>query len=107
MHHQAHESQYTPLDYESITVTDTAESLTSGTFKPVSTPEHAWAKRAFITAETAQMRYRLDGTAPTSSEGHILNVGDILTLDGIANISRFQIIRTGSTSGVIKISYLR
>ena len=60
---------------------------------------------AFITAETAQMRYTVDGTAPTTANGHLLNPGDILKLDSNADIVAFRAIRTGSVSGVIKVTY--
>ena len=39
------------------------------------------AKGAVITVETDQVRYREDGTDPTSTEGILLNVGDVLTYD--------------------------
>ena len=39
------------------------------------------AKGALITVETDQVRWRDDGTDPTSSEGHLLNAGDVLTFD--------------------------
>jgi len=39
------------------------------------------AKGAVITVETDQVRYREDGTHPTSAEGILLNVGDVLTYD--------------------------
>ena len=37
-------------------------------------------KRAYITIETTPCRFRMDGTAPTAGEGHLLNVGDTLNL---------------------------
>ena len=60
---------------------------------------------ALITAETAQMRFTVDGTAPTTAIGHLLNPGDTLELDSLADITAFRAIRTGSVSGVIKATY--
>ena len=84
-------------NYESVTVADSAIGLTSGTY--------GTNVYALITCETAQIRFRIDGTNPTASEGHILNPGDILRLDSNADIAAFKAIRTGSVSGVIKATY--
>jgi hypothetical protein len=84
-------------NYESVTVANTAIGLTAGTYGA--------NIYALITCETAQIRFRIDGTNPTASEGHILNPGDILKLDSNADIAAFKAIRTGATSGVIKVSY--
>jgi hypothetical protein len=60
---------------------------------------------AYCTLETAQIRFRLDGTAPTSAEGHILNVNDVLELKSCIEMVNFKAIRTGGTSGVLKCTY--
>ena len=85
------------FDHEILTVTDSVTSLTS--------EKYSDAIRAFMTLETAQIRYWDDGSDPTPSEGHEVNVGDIITLDSAAQIANFKAIRTGSTSGVLMISY--
>ena len=89
-------------DYESITIDNTSGGIGFTASKLTTTPR---PKRLYITAETAQMRYRYDGTAPTAIEGHILNPSDILTIEGIHNMNNFKAIRTGATSGVIKVTY--
>ena len=86
-----------PFAYESITVANSAIGLTSGTYSD--------ATRAEMTLETAQIRFRMDGTNPTSSEGHLVEVGDTITLDSAAQIADFLAIRTDSTSGVLKVTY--
>jgi len=90
---------YLADDYESLTVANAAEGIGP-----------AWANsktayKAFMTAETAEMRFRFDGTAPTSTEGHIIDDGDTLELYGNKNIVNFLAIRTGNDSGVLKITY--
>jgi len=95
--------QYYPVDYESITVADTAIGFTSSKISPSSSTRKP--ARAIITVETAQIRYRVDGTDPTSSEGHILEINDVLILIGTESIRNFKAIRTTSTSGVIKVTY--
>jgi len=90
--------------FESITVAATAVSLTAANYTTVASEAGQNFRRAVCTVETAQIRFRVDGTAPTSAEGHIANVDDIIKLDR-HEASLFQAIRTGSTSGVLKVSY--
>lgn len=92
------------MGHESITVAATAIGFTSGTITPATGRP---ASRAFVTAETAQMRYTYDGTTPTSSIGHLLDVGDILVIEGIINVQDFLAIRTTGTSGNIRATFDR
>ena len=84
--------------YESVTVDSTAggKALT----------KYGRNKYAIITVETAQIRFTLDGTAPTTTVGHLLNAGDILELDSLEDMKSFRAIRTGATSATIHVTYL-
>jgi hypothetical protein len=86
-----------PFAYESITVAATAIGCTAATYLD--------ATRAEMTLETAQIRMRVDGTNPTSSEGHLVEVGDIISLRSAKQISQFKGIRTGAVSGVLKATF--
>jgi hypothetical protein len=89
-------------DYEKITVADTAIGLTSA--KLTTSPQ---PKRVYITAETAPVRYRYDGTDPTDTEGHLLTPNSYLVITGIHNLKNFRAIRTTATSGIFRVSYER
>lgn len=93
--------------YETVTVPNTATALTASLYQKTSNVSQQDTEEALITCETAQIRYRFDGVAPTSTEGHILDVGQSLVVDGYKNIQNFKAIRTGATSGVLKITYQR
>lgn len=84
------------LDYESVTVSTTALGITA----TIVDQQHNFA---LITCETAAVRFRLDGTVPTSSEGHVLEPGDVLQLEG-SELAAFRAIRRDSTDGVLKVS---
>lgn len=85
--------------YESVTVSSAhAESLTLATY------DGAFA--ALITVEDNPIRVRWDGTAPTTSEGHLLQSGDTLKLDFTADIYHFQAIATGADAK-IRVTYAR
>ena len=88
-----------PFDFESITVADSSIGLTSA--------KHLLAQSVEMTLETAQIRVRFDGTAPTASEGHIVDVGSVIHLNEASQLSRFNAIRTGATSGVLKVTYFK
>ena len=90
--------------YESVTVATVSIGFTATTYQPTN---EVGARRAVITLETAQIRYRYDGTDPTSTEGHILEIGNQLIIEGYGDISLFRAIRTGGTSGVLKATFER
>ena len=86
--------QYRTLGYETLSITNTAGSLTAGV---------TGAKSFVGRLETAQVRFRNDGTVPTSSEGVLLEVGDQIVLSESDFDTSF--IRTGGTSGTLKGHY--
>ena len=57
--------------------------------------------------ETAQIRFTLDGTAPTTTVGTLLEIGEILDLHGQDELNGFKAIRTGGTSGTLQVEYSR
>ena len=71
---------------------------------PLTVATAANSDRAFITCETAAVRFWLDGSTPTSSEGHILEPGDVLLLDSRAQIAAFRAYRKDSTDATLQVS---
>ena len=61
------------------------------------------ADRMRLTVETNLLRYRYDGSAPTTSVGHQLAAGDVLILEGQQNIESFSIIAV-STDGAVFVT---
>lgn len=84
------EPEYTAINYEAITVgttvVDLAEAVTSG-------GATRRGQRALVTVESQQIRFRYDGTAPTSTEGHVAGDGDQIEIVGYDNINNFRAIR--------------
>jgi len=91
-----------PFTDEAITITDTSKKLTTAKLQSDPPP-----KQAIITVETASLRYRLEGSTPTSSVGHKINANSSLVLEGFTQLNNFRAIRTGSTSAKIYVTYLR
>ena len=62
------------------------------------------ASYAEFLVETAQIRFTVDGTAPTTTVGRIANPGDTIKL-ATTDFTKFKAIRTGSTSGSLQGDY--
>ncbi|HXG71684.1 MAG TPA: hypothetical protein VNJ04_13840 [Gemmatimonadaceae bacterium] len=88
-----------PIAYESLTVGATAVGLAFSTLNH----DGRQIRRCAGRLETAQVRYRFDGTNPTATEGIVVEIGDWLEIDRheVATAARF--IRTGATSGVFRV----
>jgi len=98
-----------PVDYESITVSNVAKTLTASKYFTAgsgTTTGVELAQRAIVTVEDDEVRIRFDGTAPTSSEGHLLGVGDQVELDNIQELRSFQAIRV-TTDAKLKVTYYK
>lgn len=94
-----HRRNFTSGASEAITVDATVggKALTGGTY--------GTKRYATITCETAEMRFTTDGTAPTSTVGHVVSPPDVIELESNEEIVAFRIIRTGSVSGKIYATY--
>ncbi len=89
---------FTAFAFEKLSVTNSVTSLTASKYGDK-------VKRAVITVETAQIRYKYNGDDPTTTEGHISQPQDVITIRGTQNIQNFRAIRTGSTSANLHITY--
>lgn len=89
------------MGYQQITSLSSAASLTVPSVIP-STGEIASPTRAVIICETQAVRWRDDGTAPTSSVGMPLAVGQPLSYDG--NLKKIQFIEQ-TASAKLNVTY--
>jgi len=89
------------LGYQQITGLSVAKGLTVPTRDPVS-GMNVKANFALITPDTNGVRWRDDGTAPTSSVGMPLAAGVTLQYDG--DLSKIQFIES-TASAVLNVSY--
>ena len=89
-------------DYEAITV-NTATGFTAAKLAPQGLAGRM-VEWAMLTVETDQIRYRIDGGVPSSSVGHLMNVGDPLVLVGVVAIQNFQAIKV-TNNATIQVTY--
>lgn len=86
-------------EYESITIDNTVGGV------GLTSAKYGTCTKAFITVEIAQIRFTVDGTAPTITVGHLLNPSEILKLDSAEDIAAFKAIRISLTSATIHCTY--
>tara|TARA_R100000306_G_scaffold23875_1_gene27203 strand:- start:50 stop:355 length:306 start_codon:yes stop_codon:yes gene_type:complete len=84
------------IGYEKLAVADSAVGL--GEIPSMAT-------RAYIQCDTAAVRFRYDGTAPTTAEGTLIAADGSITLKGEDILSTVRFIRTTSTSASLKVAY--
>lgn len=105
------------VDHEAITVSTSAIGLTAGKLTTANlanavSGEQSYIEvkrvsKALITVETDLVRFRIDGTNPTSSTGHQLSAGDSLEISGFQNLTNIRFIRSGAADATIRITYYR
>ena len=90
------EFQDNPLDYEQKVISDSAVGFASIPPK---------ANKAVVVVEEKTIRWRDDGTDPTSSVGTKSFVNTTFILDGRTSITKFRAIRQGTANAKLSIRY--
>ena len=90
-----------PVAFESLTIDDTVGGVA---LTPSVYGDATFAK---ISVESASIRIRVDGGAPTSVLGHLLAVDDICKLINANEIANFRAIRVTTTSATLMITYFK
>lgn len=93
------------VDFATLTVSSTAVDLSDAS--PAYNAGHT-VTGFFATVEDANVRWRADGTAPTTTEGHVLYEGQTLEFVGrnyTDIVENIQFIRDDSTDAKLKITY--
>jgi hypothetical protein len=86
-------------NFEQVTVDATAGGV------KLTANKYGTSKKASVTVETAQIRFRVDGGVPTTTVGHLADIGDEISLESNEDIVNFKAIRVSSTSALITVTY--
>ena len=97
----------TSFAHETLTVSNSAVSLTSSTYAPTPTASGTGAVMAMFTVENDSLRFWTDGGTPTSSQGFLAVVGSAIYLCSPNEIRGFKAIRSASTDVPIQVEYFR
>lgn len=92
----------TAISFQQISVIATSTVIPTSMY--VKASNHGPASTCRGRLETGAIRFRIDGTAPTSSVGELLDVGDRIEITGYTNIQNFKAIRTTSDSGLLSLT---
>jgi len=91
----------TPCGYQQITDVSASTALTVPPAGAIPSNQQP-PTRCIVTCETSAVRWRDDGTAPTSGVGYPLAVGQELQYDG--DLKRIRFIQQAA-SAVLNVSY--
>jgi hypothetical protein len=94
------------LVYDFETLTPGASTAVPLTAAKLTVAGKQKAVRVFITCETVNCRYRLDGVDPTASVGHLLYADGTLEVEGVDNLKNLRIIAVSDTAAV-SVTYSR
>lgn len=92
-----------PYAFETITVSTAAIGFTTATMQAGDLSPGL----AVVTVESNPIRFRVDGTVPTSTVGHLSVAGDVLTVCGGSSVGRFSAIRQGASNATLTVTYYR
>lgn len=82
--------------FETITVSVAAIGITEA--------KRLGNNHALLTSEDADYRYRLDGTDPTASVGHLVLAGAALVLEGSNELRKFRAIRDAAADITLSVT---
>lgn len=88
-----------------LTIAGTAVGITDSVHTP--TDGSPVATAAVVTVETAPIRFWIDGSTPTASQGHLAQPGAEITLESHAEVKNFLAIRSTATSATAEVTVLR
>jgi len=88
------------IGFEQVTVANSSIGFSGAQL--AKSPDFAEA-----TLETAQIRFRADGTAPSSTVGTPVDIGTTVKVTGGRDLAQIRFIRTGGTSGVLNVGYFK
>ena len=87
--------------FETITVSSSVISLTAAQVDPT---DRKSPRMARLSVEGDSIRYRVDGSDPTTTIGHKLVVGDFMDIVGWENLKKLRMVDV-STDATVQVTY--
>jgi hypothetical protein len=95
-----------PGTYEVLAVGAPAVGFSISKYNPTTGPyAKMYAQAVLLSVEDGDLRFRLDGGNPTSTDGHQMNNGDNVILTGTQAIKQFRAAMTGDTNATLRVTY--
>lgn len=92
--------------FEALPVSNSAVGFTVDTYTPNGDLGQP-ATLATAKVESAQIRYRTDGTNPTATVGTIAEDGEVITVESNSDIQAIRFIRTGGGDATLQTEFAR
>jgi len=95
--------------FETLTVDTSTRTLTSAYLTRLSSPGPSINPdtSAFMTVETATLRWTINGSSPTSTSGHKATDGDTISITGYDNLRNFRFLKVSGSDGSLQVTYER
>jgi hypothetical protein len=90
------------MAYEKLTVGVTATPLTASVYEPL----NKFPLKAVLRVETADIRFRLDSVAPSSTDGIVLRADEVVELENYEEVLGFRAIRAGGSDATLHVQYI-
>ena len=91
--------------YAQITVGTSSATLAALLQAAGAPPIPSWALMAYLTPETAAIRYRCDGTAPTAAIGQPVQELQSMPVQGSGSLANLQMIAQGASGVTVSIEF--
>ena len=92
-------AQGSNYSYQQVTVSTSAVSIAAATL--------SGKRGCVLRVESDSIRYRQDGTAPTSSVGMPIAAGEVMEVDSVTDLVQAQFIRSGSGDATLNVACWR
>ena len=88
------------IQTQTVTNATTFRTCTDAGSTPINCYADVATNAAFMTVESNSIRWTVNGTAPTTTTGHLAQSGATITLQGHTNVTQFQMIATAGNATV-------
>ena len=91
-------------DFEIIAIDGSPKGFTSSKIFPGS-PKRIECRAAQCRLESADIRYLLTGSDPTSTNGMLIQAGEPFDILGEQNVRQFRAVKAGDNNGKVTVHY--
>lgn len=82
-------------------------ALTTGCYFPTAgIANHMQANMAYVSVENANIRFKINGSAPATACGHLILDGNYIIMDDVSQMKNFSMMNeAGSATAYVHVTY--
>lgn len=93
-------------EYLTIGTSQTGHLTTGNYFMTTGYARGQGANGAFLTLENANLRFKVNGSAPATACGHIWNAGDAISFEDVTMLRNLQLLNEGAVAtAYVQVTY--